>query len=584
MSLDRAISSNCFGDNARIHQGDVNNYHSCSQDEKNKCLIDLRVTDPRDDKIRIEGFKGGLLKDSYRWILDHKDFQQWQQPDSGHRFLWIKGDPGKGKTMLLCGIIDELNTESDDLSPVVYFLCQATDARINNATAVLRGLIFMVVRSRPPLFRHLWKEYEHAGRQLFEDPNAFTALSTILATMVKSPEFDRGIIIIDALDECTKDLELLLKLIVKLSQYEVRCIVSSRNWPEIDILRVAAQSMVLRLELNERSISKAVQSFIAHRSVMDYLKSNCDDTFLWVTLVCEILEKPQNRPRHVFLKLKEFPSGLDAVYQRMLQYLLDSDDRNDCKQILEIALTVYRPISLEEMASLYKPPQNIRFGVNTLKEIIQASGSFLVLRGDFIYFIHQSAKDFLTGSVSTQSLTLNIEFTHCHVFSQCLVALTRTLKRNIYGLDHPGVLIEDVETPKPDPLTPIRYLCIYWVNHLHDCDPPEGYNALRDSGPVNQFLRRKLLNWLEALCLLRSIPVALRALKLIQNLLETFNRDTIDEENESLLSLTRDALRFVPYFKPAIEAAPLQVYVSGLAFSPERSLVRMLYHPNSIHD
>lgn len=39
------------------------------------CLRDLRTTDPRDDKTRIEETKGGLLEDSYRWILEHSDFQ-----------------------------------------------------------------------------------------------------------------------------------------------------------------------------------------------------------------------------------------------------------------------------------------------------------------------------------------------------------------------------------------------------------------------------------------------------------------------------------------------------------------------------
>jgi hypothetical protein len=36
------------------------------------------LTDPRDDKARIEQTKGGLLKDSYKWILDHPDFRQWR--------------------------------------------------------------------------------------------------------------------------------------------------------------------------------------------------------------------------------------------------------------------------------------------------------------------------------------------------------------------------------------------------------------------------------------------------------------------------------------------------------------------------
>ena len=47
-------------------------------DRDAKCLEDLRITDPRDDKIRIEQTKGGLLKDSYRWILDNADFRRWR--------------------------------------------------------------------------------------------------------------------------------------------------------------------------------------------------------------------------------------------------------------------------------------------------------------------------------------------------------------------------------------------------------------------------------------------------------------------------------------------------------------------------
>jgi hypothetical protein len=51
------------------------------QDEIDKleiCIRDLRLTDPRDDKIRIEDTKGGLLKGSYRWILETPEFKQWR--------------------------------------------------------------------------------------------------------------------------------------------------------------------------------------------------------------------------------------------------------------------------------------------------------------------------------------------------------------------------------------------------------------------------------------------------------------------------------------------------------------------------
>ncbi|KAK0705854.1 hypothetical protein B0T26DRAFT_679638 [Lasiosphaeria miniovina] len=57
-----------------------------------RCLADLRVTDPRHDKGRIETAKGGLLKDAYRWVLSNVEFQQWRDGEES-RLLWIKGDP-----------------------------------------------------------------------------------------------------------------------------------------------------------------------------------------------------------------------------------------------------------------------------------------------------------------------------------------------------------------------------------------------------------------------------------------------------------------------------------------------------------
>ncbi|KAF2268583.1 hypothetical protein CC78DRAFT_609251 [Lojkania enalia] len=70
-------------------------------------------------------------------ILETSDFQRWRD-DQQSRLLWIKGDPGRSKTMLLCGIVNELKKSMPKTHFLSYFFCQATDSRINNATAVLR--------------------------------------------------------------------------------------------------------------------------------------------------------------------------------------------------------------------------------------------------------------------------------------------------------------------------------------------------------------------------------------------------------------------------------------------------------------
>jgi hypothetical protein len=65
-----------------------------------------------------------------------------------------------------------------------YFFCQATDSRINNAVAVLRGLIYLLIDQQPLLVSHVRKKYDQAGKALFEDANAWVALSEIFTSIL----------------------------------------------------------------------------------------------------------------------------------------------------------------------------------------------------------------------------------------------------------------------------------------------------------------------------------------------------------------------------------------------------------------
>src|SRR5256714_10373098 len=165
------------------------------QKEDSECVQHLRLTDPRDDKMRIEGTKGGLLEGCYHWILENSDFQQWRNNQQS-QLLWIKGDPGKGKTMMLCGIVNELKMSMAKTDLLSYFFCQATDFRINNATAVLRGLVYLLVDQQPSLISHIRKKHDHVGRALFEDVNAWVALSEIFTNILQDPRLKSTYLII----------------------------------------------------------------------------------------------------------------------------------------------------------------------------------------------------------------------------------------------------------------------------------------------------------------------------------------------------------------------------------------------------
>ncbi|KAL2198599.1 hypothetical protein P885DRAFT_32988, partial [Corynascus similis CBS 632.67] len=553
-------------------------------------LRDLRATDPRQDKARIELDKGGLLVDSYRWVLDNTDFQRWRN-DGQSRLLWINGDPGKGKTMLLCGLINELESTHDS-SILSFFFCQATDAKINNATAVLRGLIYLLVDQRPSLISYIQRGYDTKGNPRFRDVNAWVALSGIFTDILQDPSLPPTRLVIDALDECIEGLDLLLKLVVQTSSAYpgVKWIVSSRNWPNIEKdLDTATQKVRLSLELNEESVSAAVTIYIRSKvdwlakrnkydnatrnAVQHYLSANAHGTFLWVALVCQELAKTPGWKTQK--KLAEFPPGLDELYRRMLDQIAKLEDAKDlavCKDILAIMAAVYRPITLAELATLVGTLDGFSSNHEALAEIVALCGSFLTLREHTISFVHQSAKDFLLKQARAEIFTSGIEDIHYTIFLRSLRAMQVTLRRDIYNLGASGCSIEEVTLPNPDPLAAIRYSCVYWVDHLRDCDPSKNATEdLQDGGSIDKFLREKFLYWLEAMSLLRCMSEGMASMLGLEGLLKT------REETSPFTKRVQDACRFSLYHKWAIENTPLQVYTSALIFSPTCSITRMQF-------
>jgi hypothetical protein len=488
-----------------------------------RCVQDMRQTDPRDDKRRIEETKGGLLAESYLWVLDNITFQQWEQ-DPHSRLLWVKGDPGKGKTMLLCGIIEELYRLMPSTTLLCYFFCQATDSRINSATAVLRGVLYMLVTQQPSLISHVRKKHDHAGKSLFEDANAWVALKEIFVDVLRDPSLRPTYLVIDALDECVTDLPVLLDFVAKQSSVSsrVKWIVSSRNWPDIEAqLEQAGHKVRLSLELNVESVAAAVAVFIQRKvdqlaqekqykaevrdAVLQHLTTNANNTFLWVALVCQDLKKTPKW--NVLNKLASFPPGLDSLYKRMMQQIINSDSAKICQQVMASTAILYRPVTISELVVLVEQLEDLD-DLESVREIVGFCRSFLTLQEDTVYFVHQSAKDFLFTRAKKEAFPDGIENVHQAIFLRSLAILSRTLHRDMYSLKAPGFPIKNLERPKADSLAVSRYPCVYWIDHLCNSNAKFSENSSGDlqvAKVILAFLKTKYLYWLEGLSLCKNV-------------------------------------------------------------------------------
>ncbi|OCL12296.1 hypothetical protein AOQ84DRAFT_395764 [Glonium stellatum] len=304
------------------------------------------------------------------------------------------------------------------------------------------------------------------GKALLKDINAWVALSKIFANILQDPNLNNIYLIINALNKYAIDLLKLLNFIIEKSiSSRVKWIVSSRNWPDIKKrLERAGYKVRLCFELNAESISTAVSTYIRHKvdhlaqqndygpemrqTVFNYLSLHANDTFLWVALIW------------------------------------NSDDADHCKGVLATIALVYQPITLKELTSLIEIPD---MSIDELKEIVLLCGSFLTIREGTgaIYFVHQSAKDFL--------------------FKESFDKIFPTLRRDIYSLNALGYSIEEVKQPELDPLGASR--CSY-------------YNVnLQDEGAIHEFIRKKYLYWLEALSLCESIPGGIVLIKKLKALI-----------------------------------------------------------------
>lgn len=291
---------------------------------------------------------------------------------------------------------------------------------------------------------------------------------------------------------------------------------SSRHKSEIEELSHEKSRTELNLEKDvEDEISHAVKAYINHKihdlivqydrtygntqdheilvelqdvenEVAEELHKKADKTFLWVALVFEQIRVSDCDASEIPEFVHKMPVGLHGIYNKMMRQIIQRQDRysNYCKEVLLIAVNSYRQLQLFEMAKLAALPK-----LASYQKVIQLCGLLSLREEDtVIYFVHQSAKDYL------------IQYVNADIISQLfpdgcakghLTILSRVLRRDIYKLEHPGFCIADVHPPLKDPLASIQYACVYWVDHLHEMGSHNGI-LLHDNGTVDDVVKKHL--------------------------------------------------------------------------------------------
>ncbi|KAK4459849.1 hypothetical protein QBC42DRAFT_145266, partial [Cladorrhinum samala] len=265
----------------------------------------------------------------------------------------------------------------------------------------------------------------------------------------------------------------------------------------------------------------------------------------------------------------------DGIYLTALEYpalsLPEADKQSRYERLRSSLGTItcsFEPVSVATLRGLLPgSKEHLRTDLQGLRSLLGVpnddSSALTLSDVGFLDFLQDRSRAGDRFYVDTDGI-------HNDMLERSFKIMAQELQQDVCKLKMPGTLVSDLAPGKVEEhVSPhLSYCCRRWIDHLVSiADSPAKQALLRDHGPVHAFLLTKFPEWLEALSLLGQAPIAFAAVNRLLPLLD-------HRKSPQLSSLLQDANRFVLSNRWVIETAPLQIYCSGLVFSPKKSLIR----------
>lgn len=363
-----------------------------------------------------------------RWFLAKPEYASWhdatQHSDHGG-FLWIKGNPGTGKSTLMKFLFEEakLNAKHDSLQITLSFFFLARGTTEEKSTmglyrSLLHQLFEKVIELRDSL------EWMTADGARFIQRGGWheEALKQTLTHAIQNLGNRSLTIFVDALDECDKSqaggmVSFFEEMCSRAREAQVRLQIcfSSRHYPtvviqkgievtledEIGHVEDIKQYIKSKLRLGKRKQAESLRSEILEKS---------SSIFLWVVLVLDILnsEYPDSSIsiKKIRERLKEIPPKLSDLFEMILAR--DGENLERLQVCLKWVLFATRPLKPQELyfaiqlgldkeCSTCWDQEDVE--LDQIKNFVRRSSKGLAEvtrnKASEVQFIHESVRDFL---------------------------------------------------------------------------------------------------------------------------------------------------------------------------------------------
>lgn len=327
-----------------------------------------------------------------------------------------------------------------DIEPsnLIYFFCDHNDLQRASASGILQALILQLLSATPSLVQYLLPEFKIQRSQLFDEAS-FDTLWRVFETIVNHNNAKSIYCLLDAIDELQPtSLELLLEKL-RHPPPKLKLIVLSRPFPSCIKEALQDYTTISLDPEHDEEVNKDVSNYVVEKvdelsrfkgyppalkeHVLQTLQRRAQGTFLWVGFAVNILKKA--RLSETESCLDELPSGLHDLYDRILLGIEQKHASIVASMLTWVTLAL-NPLRLEGLGTaLHFQPGSYITLKDLVTEKIQLCGGLLVIDGDHVMLVHQSAADYLRRPKSSQPPSLacyhvDEDMGNCDLARRCL--------------------------------------------------------------------------------------------------------------------------------------------------------------------
>ncbi|KAI8619128.1 hypothetical protein BC830DRAFT_830605, partial [Chytriomyces sp. MP71] len=532
--------------------------------------------------------------------------------DAGKRLLWLKGEPGVGKSVMAAIVSDSLR-KRNQLGAV--FFCKHDESRRNNARDVIktlaRGLCDWSTHFANILLEVCESDQSILGKPITE---LFTCLilNPLNKVYNENPNCGAVFLVADALDECgvkgsrNDILDVFAVHCEKLPPI-VKILVTSRMGDQEADIKAAFEHLCPVILEPDSAENKAdamlyAQNFLQKQGDEDAIENGAKilvdqsgGVFLWLVLACKNLAQSDSE-KVTLAHIKELaddslatPPGtsssntqvsgsiltsttlhIDEMYLQLLERIFrTAEEPSKLHTVLATIICVFQNLTASAVAILTGlDPKDVRHAIRTLDSLLLIDRVSTKVR-----IFHKSFKDFITNPARCTNTQFWVDDVHQHQFIavQTLRYLTDVLHFNYCDLP-----IGKLNSQIPDYAARVEkipeaaiYSALFFGKHCQNSLQPA---TTKISDPnilqvLEQLLLQKAHYWIELMSLAGQTTQIVPNIVALKNVLVPGR----------LTSMLTDIQRILQKWFAPISASPLQIYATALLLAPTESDIYQTY-------